>query len=134
MRSASWLIPVSSTELPLTSPSRHSTATSMWPRMPSTRTCAIGSMVFPCRTDPKRRLDVCTNPLTGLDALFAQLADCRGCLLDPVQAHRAQCRSGLRELDLAVVDDLDEVAPRIAEVQAAAEPLHAGLDQPLAGG
>src|SRR3954454_11355648 len=55
-----------------------------------------------------------------LDALLAQLAERRGSLAQALQAHRTQDLGGLGELDVAVLDDLDEVAPRVAEVEAAA--------------
>ena len=43
-----------------------------------------------------------------------------GALLERREPHAAQHRGSLRELDVAVVDDLHAVAPRVAEVEAAA--------------
>jgi hypothetical protein len=49
-------------------------------------------------------------------------------LAQPVEPHAAQHRLGLAELDLAVVDDLDEVAPGVVEAESAARAdLDAGL-------
>src|SRR5581483_9408404 len=54
-------------------------------------------------------------------------------LLEPVEAHRTEDRGRLGELDVAVVDDLDVVAPRIVEVERAARAdAHAGFGERLA--
>src|SRR5437762_5585529 len=55
-----------------------------------------------------------------LDALLAQLAERGGSLAQAVEPHRVQDLGRLHELDIAVLDDLDQVAPRVAEVEAAA--------------
>src|SRR4051794_6125491 len=52
------------------------------------------------------------------DPFLAQLGERAVGLLEPVQALRPQHVRGLRELDLPVVDDLDEVAPRVMEIEA----------------
>src|SRR3954471_12941659 len=61
-------------------------------------------------------------------AFFAQLIKRLGPLLQVTESHPVQYPRGLGELDVAVVDDLDQVSPRIAEVE---EPspgdLHPGL-------
>ena len=51
-------------------------------------------------------------------ALVAQLPLRRLRLPELLQAHPGEHRGRLRELDLGVLDDLDAVAPRVAEVQA----------------
>src|SRR2546430_126121 len=49
-------------------------------------------------------------------ALGAQLGERALALLQPADAHPLEDPAGLRELDVAVVDDLEVVAPRVAEV------------------
>ena len=61
------------------------------------------------------------NHLAG-EPLLGQLAPRVLGLLEPVQPHAAQHRLGLGELDVAVLDDLEVVAPRVAELQAAPAP------------
>ena len=65
------------------------------------------------------------------EALLAQLGEGALGLLD-LDAHPGEHGRGLRELDVAVVDDLEAVAPGIAEVEAApGEDLDAGrLERP----
>src|SRR6516164_9564307 len=61
----------------------------------------------------------CT-PKTRLgEVLRAQLGE-RRVRLGKLEAHPAEDALGLRELHLVVLDDLDEVAPRIEEVEATA--------------
>src|SRR5207244_3900621 len=55
---------------------------------------------------------------SGRDAFRAQLFFRRLGFLQIVHAHRTEDFRRLRELHLAVVDDLDLVPPRIVEVQA----------------
>src|SRR5215204_3963371 len=60
--------------------------------------------------------------------LLAQLLEGLGALLQLGQPHTPEHARRLRELDVPVVDDLDEVAPRIAEVEALpGRNLHPGL-------
>ena len=59
-------------------------------------------------------------PRLAGEPLLGQLAPRVLGLLEAVEAHPAQHRLGLGELDLAVLDDLDVVAPRVAELEAAA--------------
>src|SRR4029453_4197787 len=47
--------------------------------------------------------------------LTAQLGDGRVGLVESREAHPREDGRGLRELDLAVVDDLEEVSPRVGE-------------------
>jgi hypothetical protein len=54
------------------------------------------------------------------DPLLGQLAEGRLALLQSIQAHRSENLRRLGELDVPVVDDLDQVAPGIAEVEPAA--------------
>lgn len=65
--------------------------------------------------------------LLGREALPAELREGRGALPE-LEAHAPQNLRRLRELNVSVLDDLDEVAPRVAEVEPApAQDLHAGL-------
>jgi uracil-DNA glycosylase len=54
-------------------------------------------------------------------ALGAELAESPPALRQPGQTHAGQDAIGLRELDLAIVDDLPVVSPRVAEVVATQE-------------
>src|SRR5215468_6181747 len=66
-------------------------------------------------------------------ALFGQLLDRVLVLREVGEAHAAQHVGGLGELDVVVADDLDAVAPGIAEIEEApGQRLDAGLGQRLA--
>jgi hypothetical protein len=66
------------------------------------------------------------SPCAGVDCGGEPIA-----FLQALQAHAAQDVLGLRELDLSVLDDLDVVAPGVAEVHRASRlDVHAGLLQP----
>ena len=54
------------------------------------------------------------------EALAAQLFERLRSLVEAGEIHAAEYRRRLRELHVAIVDDLDVVAPRVAEAQAAA--------------
>jgi hypothetical protein len=71
---------------------------------------------------------------SGPDALGSQFFHRTLRFLQPFQIHRAQHFVGLRELHVSVVDDLDQIAPRIMEVEAAAERRDAQLLQPRSHG
>src|SRR6266540_261556 len=58
------------------------------------------------------------NRSTG-EALSTQLFDGALRLLEAVEAHAAQDLLRLRELDVAVVDDLDLISPRVEEIEPA---------------
>ena len=51
------------------------------------------------------------------DTLRAKLCERRLRLLEAVQPHRGEDLRRLRELDLAIVDDLEQVAPGVVDVQ-----------------
>jgi hypothetical protein len=53
-------------------------------------------------------------------ALLAQLCERGRTLVEVLEPHAPQHRRGLRELDLAVLDDLKAVPPRVAKVEEAA--------------
>src|SRR5262249_30184254 len=72
------------------------------------------------------RTDVRSSTRTGSwsisrlrQSLLAQLVQGLRTLLESLETHPGQHPRGLRELHVAVVDDLNEVAPGVAEVQAA---------------
>src|SRR5439155_27344867 len=68
--------------------------------------------------------------LAALDEPFVAQLGTRPLRLAELETHPAEHRVGLRELHLVVLHDLHVVAPRIAEVEAAAEgDLGAGLFQ-----
>jgi hypothetical protein len=66
--------------------------------------------------------------LFGRESLAPQLLQGAFALLQRVKAHRVEDLGRFRKLDVRVLDDLDAVAPRVAEVEAAArEDLGTGL-------
>src|SRR5439155_13288958 len=75
------------------------------------------------------------TPRLAGEPLRVQLFARRVSLLEPADAHPAQDLRRLRELDVAVADDLDLVAPRVVEVEPPPGPhCDAGLGQRRADG
>jgi hypothetical protein len=83
---------------------------------PSTR----GRRSCLCRRGVRHERGAPAGRVLAGQAFFAQLGDCGLGFLEPLETHAVQDLVRLRELDVAVVDDLDVVAPRVAEVEAAA--------------